>query len=194
MARSKRVRSSSTALKAKTSSDDVGSKYKKLINRFYEPLILLRVLGKTRGNHSSTAEQDTASIQFARRRFLANLAYVCDYEKGGVTTTAIGLEQCPTEDVFWVAANSNASKCIQPFLRTILADFEVSFAPSERESVEAELVRRCADFAKSRVKKEIGLLQACISKGSRWLTHRGCEQGRITFTIISMQYCHLALV
>src|SRR5688500_17846751 len=65
--------------------------YQTLIHRFYEPLILLAALGQTRGHHIS--KPHATKEQALHRRFLRNLAYVCDYEKGGKTTTAIGLEE-----------------------------------------------------------------------------------------------------
>src|SRR5215470_16849587 len=72
--------------------------YERLKHRFYEAVLLLLVLGQTRG--SRTSVHFSGSQQSVRRRFLNNLCYVCDYVKGGDTTTAIGLEHCPEKYTF----------------------------------------------------------------------------------------------
>src|ERR1700761_7222066 len=89
--------------------------HKRQLSRFYEPLILLFTLGSTRGEHrcDTTPERLYASelsIKDLRRRFLSELAYICDYDKGGETVAAIGLQSTPQCYVFWVAANSCPAK------------------------------------------------------------------------------------
>lgn len=65
--------------------------YFRLLSQFYEPLFLLNVLGQTRGEHT-TVHSDLSDERSRRRRLLRNLAYVCNYDKGGSSCTAIGLE------------------------------------------------------------------------------------------------------
>lgn len=70
------------------------------LSRFYERLVLLYTLGSTRGEHSYAAlsiEQSISQLPLEDvwRRFLNELAYMCDYDKGGDTVTAIGLESSP---------------------------------------------------------------------------------------------------
>lgn len=76
-----------------------------LLRRFYQPLVLLCTLGQTRGDPdcASLFQDDIAdrSLQDVRRTFLTNLAYMCDYDKGGNTVTAIGLEETPQTTAFW---------------------------------------------------------------------------------------------
>lgn len=73
------------------------------IHRFYEPLVLLFTLGRTRADRTPEdprMDMTSLSIRDARRKFLKALAYAYDYEKGGDTVTAIGLEQTPEANVF----------------------------------------------------------------------------------------------
>ena len=91
------------------------------LSRFYEPLVLLYTLGSTRGEHTAAALPPDENIcelplKELRRRFLNELAYVCDYNKGGDTVTAIGLESTPQRYVFWVGANTSPQKRIVPFV------------------------------------------------------------------------------
>ena len=82
------------------------NKHNRLLSRFYEPLVLLRTLGQTRGQHSSLSSSSGTETS-ARRQFLNDLAFICDYEKGGDTVTAIAVQHLPEHAVFWLAANTN---------------------------------------------------------------------------------------
>ncbi|CAG8973160.1 hypothetical protein HYALB_00008752 [Hymenoscyphus albidus] len=66
------------------------SPHDKLLHRLYEPLILLEVLDKYGGLPVSEfpSEVDATSNLELRRPFLNQLAYVCDFKKGGDTVTA----------------------------------------------------------------------------------------------------------
>ncbi|KAB8296069.1 hypothetical protein EYC80_008875 [Monilinia laxa] len=106
----------------------------KLSKRFYEALVLLTVFGKNRGEHTREEEfqsdhdedelldpdpkceslgpisQNTNRMKL-RRSFTRHLAYLCDFEKGGASTTAIALQRTDMgEVVYHVASN----KCPQP--------------------------------------------------------------------------------
>ena len=74
------------------------------LSRFHEPLVLLFTLGRTRGERTCgvSAREDLAHlpIQDVRRTFLSDLAYMCDYDKGGKTVTAIGLQYTPRGHIF----------------------------------------------------------------------------------------------
>ncbi|OTB05097.1 hypothetical protein M426DRAFT_261136 [Hypoxylon sp. CI-4A] len=146
-------------------------KYSKLLCRFYEPLILLRVLGQTRGKHTSSP-QHTSDIQSKRRRLLKNLAYICDYEKGGETTSAIGLEESEERFVFWVASNADRSRSkIEGFLKTSLKDIKHMLILSEekRGPYEQKFIRSCITFAKSRITKEMTLFSTAVNRSKRYL-------------------------
>ncbi|KAI1413912.1 hypothetical protein F5Y13DRAFT_198320 [Hypoxylon sp. FL1857] len=156
-------------------------KYGKLLCRFYEPLILLEALGKTRGAHTSKP-QDASLTQSKRRRLLRNLAYLCDYEKGGETTSSIGLEENDQCFVFWVASNATrprAGNRIVPFLESSFAQIRRTITLKEEEErgrIEEEFIRQCIAFAGSRVKKEIGLLAKMIGRCKKHLDSTKLEQ------------------
>ena len=76
---------------------------------------MLSVLGRSRGvriseepfHHSSAFGDEKGTL---RRLFIRSLAYLCDSDKGGRTTTAIALQQVSNRSVvFWIASNSHWS-------------------------------------------------------------------------------------
>ncbi|CAG8956265.1 hypothetical protein HYFRA_00003645 [Hymenoscyphus fraxineus] len=85
------------------------SPHDKLLYRLYEPLILLEVLDKYGGLPVSEfpSEVDATSNLELRRSFLNQLAYVCDFRKGGETVTAVALESAPSGITFWIASNKS---------------------------------------------------------------------------------------
>jgi hypothetical protein len=128
--------------------------------RFYEPLVLQHVLGPTRGSRIQCelpdsldgSEPGTDKCKL-RRLFLNSLAYVCDYEKGGSTVTAIAVEMRPAGVVFWVAANENVKDKVVRFLTDILKGLEGG-ANGEKSAamVEESTFRRAVEFGMPRVK------------------------------------------
>jgi len=135
-------------------------KHQRLLSRFYEPMIFLAALGQTRGRHTS-APQATPE-QAVRRRFLRNLAFVCDYEKGGPTSTAIAVEERSDKYVFWYATNkSGVSSKVSTFLKSILAELKriAMAAAPDAYSNGGELARMCTEFARNRAKEEATLLR-----------------------------------
>lgn len=130
------------------------SAYKRLLARFYEPLFLLRVLGQTRGQH--TVGSPGPSSEQARRRFLGNLAFVCDFTKGGISCTAIGLEDSETCYRFWISSNASVEKIVE-FAKNALSNLKrltTVAGDSDKEQFKQEFTRFCLSFAISRVKKE----------------------------------------
>ncbi len=113
--------------KVSLNASSYDKKYFQLWRRFYEPLVMLKILGSTRGEHSAKPEQPSPV-----HRFLDNLAYLSDHVKGGSTTSAIGLENAPKRFNFWIASNEpkqsdkSASKAIRapPSWRLSYAMFE----------------------------------------------------------------------
>src|SRR5947207_9224995 len=81
----------------------------RLLHRFYEPLVLLRVLDPTRGVQNTNRGPDSTfdTLQDLRRKFLDQLSWTCDYKHGGDTVSAIAAEETPQGTRFWLAANSN---------------------------------------------------------------------------------------
>jgi hypothetical protein len=97
----------------------------KLMKRFYEPLVLQYILDPTRGSHirlEPLGSQDESEVDDCklRRSFVDDLAYICDFEKGGGTVTAIALETRPEGVVFWVAANEDVKTKVVQSLEGIL--------------------------------------------------------------------------
>ena len=71
--------------------------------------MFLRALGKS-GEIPTPKPTDLDTAQATRRRFLRNLSYICDFDKGGDTCTAFGLEDLETCYGFWVALNEGNEK------------------------------------------------------------------------------------
>lgn len=148
--------------------------YHRLLSRFYEPLIFLRVLEKS-GREPTPRPSDLNAAEATRRKFLRNLSFICDYERGGNTCTAIGLEDSSTCYTFWVASNEGQEK-ITLFLEFVLDFLKcINFSP-ERKSQQnaADFSEHCVDFANKRIEKEKKCLFAAIRDCCQALS---CERG-----------------
>jgi hypothetical protein len=128
----------------------------RLLHRFYEPLVLLRVLDPTRGAQNTNMVPDSGSdtLQELRRKFLDQLSWTCDYKPGGDTVSAIAAEETPQGTIFWLAANTNPTQKALPHLEWILKQLENSSSASEqeREELEGKITARCIEFSKDKVK------------------------------------------
>lgn len=144
-------------------------KYQQLINRFYEPLILLEALGKVRG--SLTPRRKERDPEGIRRQFRDDLAFLCEYTKGGDACTAIGIEDRPQCAVYWVAANVDPESTIVPFLISVLEELRnISKLPGDQRQDRTERVAtRCIVYAEKKVIKLKRLLSTQISECSRRL-------------------------
>jgi hypothetical protein len=135
--------------------------------RFYEPLVLLHVLdrnGQQRISRCPSEDPVAPQLQLRelRRTFLSQLAYVCDYIKGGDTVTAMALEAQPSGITFWVASNIELSTGTISFLRGILNTLQsLAFSGSEhsRTIIEDEIAQMCIDFNLKRIKAYQTLMQ-----------------------------------
>jgi hypothetical protein len=146
------------------------------LSRFYEPLVLLYTLGSTRGEHTYATLSSKQSISYlplkdVRRRFLNELAYMCDYDKGGDTVTAIGLESTPQRYVFWVASNSCPKGKIVPFLESLLIALRRTSATTE------DIAVQCISFAATRVKKYRSHLNPLLRRCLEWLVRTKRDDG-----------------
>jgi hypothetical protein len=138
----------------------------RLKSRFYEALVLLHVLDRNGQQRISRCpSEDSVALQLQlrelRRTFLEQLAYVCDYIKGGDTVTAMALEAKASGVTFWVASNTELSAGTISFLRGILTTLQslVLSRPEQRIIIEDDIARRCIDFNLKRVKKYQVLMQ-----------------------------------
>ncbi|RDI85546.1 hypothetical protein Vi05172_g4462 [Venturia inaequalis] len=155
----------------------------KLIKRFYEPLILLHTLGNVRGESDSCEPSRRSSFsglssKDRRRQFLDALAFVCDYERGGDSVAAIGLESTPQCHVFWVAANTCPKKKMVPFVRSLLE--ELKSMGMNRISIEQSTVliaKQCLRFGERRIKGTIQMLQKQIEKCQRLFLRSVSDDG-----------------
>lgn len=130
------------------------NKRNKLLHRFYEPLVLLHVLDKIQGDHVPRQREDSKDPDYAtrtelRRRFLESLAYVCDYEKGGDTMTAIFVSSAPL--TYHIASNKTIKekKEVVPFLKSLLKMLRTLSSSTFEE--ERHVLEKCAAFGKKRI-------------------------------------------
>ena len=145
--------------------------HERILSRFYEPLILLCTLGRTRGEHRPADFPRSADVtgwplKYVRRLFLNQLAFLCDYDTGGDSVTAISLQHTPQRRIFWIAANICPSKKIVPFVqdRLLLLKYVAENQVAVDEAMDQFLVA-CIDHAKPRIKAYFRfftrLLEAC---------------------------------
>ncbi|KAK6193665.1 hypothetical protein LQW54_012223 [Pestalotiopsis sp. IQ-011] len=139
-------------------------RYARLWSRFFEPLILLLSLGKTRGEHFS-GPRASSPMQAVRRRVFDYIAYLCDYTKGGDSTSAIGLEDCEDCYIFWIASNQTSTKIVD-FIEDILKDIKafLILKSPRLEEAEKKFVHKCIRFASQRVNKEAKTLSNVFNR------------------------------
>jgi hypothetical protein len=123
----------------------------------------LKTLGTTWVEQTPTIPNQELSvlpIADVRRAFLNELSYVCDYDKGGDTVTAIGVEETPQGYVFWVSANTCPEKKAVGFLRSILCTLKsIAADQSEDDTRMNDLAKECIRFAAPRIKKYLTLIR-----------------------------------
>ncbi|KAF0328621.1 hypothetical protein GQ607_004033 [Colletotrichum asianum] len=138
--------------------------YKRLLSRFYEALVLLWILRPVNGPHI-ISRLGNYSLQDVRRRFLRNLCFICDYDKGGKTTTAIGVEDTADGHIFWVSSNEGAKDRVVEFLNGVLKLLKHSNGhPEGRRVAERTLMADCLEFARRRLHKESRILQSAARR------------------------------
>jgi hypothetical protein len=159
----------------------------KLQNRFYEAIVLLNLLSKSQGDHIDedptgvTAEpSDLVGSCGIRRNFLKQLAYICDSEKGGDTTTAIGAEQTPEGLVLWIASNRCSSlhaQRVKNYLDDIL--LRLRHLQKDRENdVEQYIVSKSAKFCSQRLTDYRKLLETPLNECIKHLEGQSSAHGQ----------------
>jgi hypothetical protein len=74
----------------------------KLLKRFYEALVILFILGQSRGDKTDEEECETKSESLGlnpdklRRAFIRNLAYLCDYKRGEIARLLLRWNKRPS--------------------------------------------------------------------------------------------------
>ncbi|KAK2747187.1 hypothetical protein FQN55_005182 [Onygenales sp. PD_40] len=92
-----------------------------VLGRFYGLILLLETLGPVRGARQK-AEIISDELQHTklRRHFCNALAYVCAFDTGSDSVTAIALDAQPHETTVLVAANREVSPEVVKFLKEVL--------------------------------------------------------------------------
>ncbi|KAL2205631.1 hypothetical protein CC79DRAFT_1311078 [Sarocladium strictum] len=153
--------------------------YDRLLNRLFEPLHLLKIIGQTRERHTSEP-RGTNESETNRRSFLQALAYLCDFQKGGPSCTSIGVEDAQSQYIFWVASNDDTcGERIASFLYKVLRLLQgIDAAASigdDAEPIKRTLVRFCILFANRRVTAEAGNLRKAIVQCNAHLEKKGMD-------------------
>lgn len=145
--------------------------YNKLLSRLFEFLALFSILKKAAGPHVIT-NHDSSTLEATRRRFLKNLCFICDYKKGGDTTTSIAVENRPDCFMFWVAGNVTPSRKVVDFLSGVLGHLQGAEAADtvEKKRLEAKLTGDFIRFSTPRLKKECKLLCNAARKCQDYLS------------------------
>ena len=110
---------------------------RKVLRRFYEPLLLLNALDPIRGERikpESEIHGNSPNVQKLRRSFVDGIAYICAYEKGPHHVTAAALEQKPQGIKVWLASNENIGDRVIQFLEKVLSDVQHISKLDDRES------------------------------------------------------------
>jgi hypothetical protein len=132
--------------------------HQRILSRFYEPLILLCTLGRTRGEHRPadfpwSTDVTSWPVKYIRRLFLNQLAFLCDYDTGGDSVTAISIQHTPEQRIFWIAANTCFSKKMVPFVQICL--LQLKYVAESQVAIDEAIdpfLAACIDHAKPRIK------------------------------------------
>lgn len=154
----------------------------RLVRRFYEPLVLLNILDRNSEQriYRCPSQDNFTQLQpqELRRTFLGQLAYVCDYAKGGDTVTAIALQGQPSGVTFWVASNKNMSDSTIFFLRGILNTLHnIASSHSQSSELENELAKRCIKFNLCRLKTYQDFMRKNITRCLELLSKSKASNG-----------------
>jgi len=168
---------------------------KKLWNRFYEPLILLLAYGKSQGKRVKTDETsseeylDGGNKKTLSKKFLDELAYICDYSPGGDTVAAIAIQDGP-HLIYWVAANTSKGSKVKPFLSDILQLLgQVYNASEERVStLEYQISDRAMVFSAQKLQRYRFMLKRTINTCLSILEGQNGE-GRVNFPYSRASLC-----
>jgi hypothetical protein len=185
MAKHKKKRSSGNE-HYNTSSGPRLDPHMRLLSRFYEPLVLLHILDRNGGQRiprCSSHDLIASSLhpQELRRNFLEQLAYICDFVKGGDTVTAIALEAHPSGVIYWMASNNKPCKGVILYVHEILQLLSgLSSLSSENatKTLEEQIASKCVQFNSRRVKAYQTLIRKPLKMCLELLSRSKEEEGR----------------
>lgn len=151
--------------------------YLRLIYRLYEALYLLDILGRVRGLHH-VETLDFSTLLAMRRRFLRNMAFLCDYKKGGASSAAVAVEDRKDCNVFWIASNEGPPEGVGTFLKSVIMAAKAFFTMPADQKPEAalDLTNKCVDFASSRIKKQAHGLSSSARRCREYITAHMVDQ------------------
>lgn len=163
-------------------------RYSRLWYRFSEPLILLLSLGKTRGEHFSGPKASSPK-QAARRRLQDNIAYLCDYTKGGDSTSSAVFEDSENCYNLWISSNQTSTKIVD-FVEDVLKDVRaiLILKLGHREEAETRFVDKCIGFACQRVNKEAKILSNIFKKCIKHLEEQSQPAGMVLLKYV-IKHC-----
>ena len=144
---------------------------RKLLQRFYEPLLLLSLLDPVRSAHvdlPSNPEHGALSLMELRRSFTDQLAYLCDFKKGGDSVTAIALQSTPHGVVVRCASNDHMSSRVKAFIHETLGLLFAVHSGNHLE-VEAEIFRYAVELGLDRLREDWKLANWMIVKCLKYL-------------------------
>ncbi|KAK0105428.1 hypothetical protein ONS96_004816 [Cadophora gregata f. sp. sojae] len=171
----------------------------KVNKRFYEALIMLSILGKNRGGripekpfqHRSGLESEKGTL---RRLFIRSLAYLCDSEKGGQTTTAIALQQAQNGGVvYWVASNCHSAGSKKDrskhFMEGVLGTVQSSLGMDHARLrvVEMNILDRAVSFSEGRLKVYRTTLKSQIENVIGYFMEEGIPEDPLIGWLRKMQ-------
>jgi hypothetical protein len=139
--------------------------YTRLMARFYESVFLLYVLGQTRGPVSVQPYEHNPQ-QMQRRQFLGNIAFLCDFAKGGRTCAAVALESTKNCYNLWIGSNVTSGS-ICSFLEKVLQTLNAAAKTSDKKAMAAEeavLLDYTTRFACHRIHENAKILIRSIPK------------------------------
>jgi hypothetical protein len=105
---------------------------------------------------------------------------MCDYNKGGETVTALGIQSTPQGHVFWVASNAGSKEKTIKFLDLLLSKVAHTSVTSATPECVEEVAVQCITFATPRIKKYRSHLKPLIRRCILYLTETQQEDGEFS--------------
>lgn len=182
-ARTKSHKNSKASKSAKVSETTDRHKTVRLLCRSYEPMVLLYTLGGTEQDYvpislPTVRETQCFPIGTTRRRFLDDLAYVCDYGAGNDTGVAIALQSLPQRCVLWIASNTPPTRHIVAFARRVLDTIQkISNTASVCQGEKERFITTCVEFAAPQIREEMSSLVQASRRCITYLQENNIKQG-----------------
>ncbi|KAL2759301.1 hypothetical protein ACRALDRAFT_2094136 [Sodiomyces alcalophilus JCM 7366] len=142
------------------------SKYQSILFRLWEALVLAYLFRPVQGLPQVRYDFATSHVT-TRRGFLQNLAYLCDYKRGGgTTTTSIAAEMSDGELRLWVSSNGGVAHECLDFLTGILHMLRGAnnMDIGQQAVMALSITRRYTEFASPRLTHYVKRLSALAGR------------------------------